>query len=76
MSDLSRYAARARSMPIADLRFALSDIRSTLELRRSEGLDPYARKLLDERDAYLSELQRREARGARLTRNIKRAATR
>lgn len=77
MSDLSRYAAKARTMRLAELVYALDDIRGTIALRPDLTLlDPYLRKLLDERDAYLSELHRRNTRDTRRTRLIKRAAAR
>jgi len=57
-----RFAARAKSLPIHWLRYALKDIRESLDLYRSAPESPYSNKLWMEWDTYQSELQKREAR--------------
>jgi hypothetical protein len=58
---LAHYTARARALSIAELTYALRDLKATLQIHRDRPLnDPYVAKLYAEFDAYSVEVHKRQ----------------
>lgn len=67
--SLGYYADDAKSKTDSDLNYALSDIREALKCWAAEPTsNPYVGKLLNERDAYITELAIRKGDGYKLVR--------
>jgi len=60
MSLLARYERIAKTMPIAQLFYAIYDIKEAMKANKEKPLnDPYVQKLFAEFDAYTVEIQKR-----------------
>ena len=59
MYTLAYYTAKAKGMATGSLRFALQDIKGTLDCWKDHPPTEYTRKLWAEWDAYIVELERR-----------------
>lgn len=59
-SLLARYTARARTMSVAELTYAIGDVKETLTIWRDrDPCEPYNSKLWAEFDAYTTEICKR-----------------
>ena len=61
--SLAYYTERVKTMTDAEIHYARLDIAKTIELRKDlSPQDPYMAKLLNERDALLTEVSERSRR--------------